>query len=444
MAVRGRRNALDHLQPTASVHPGLWIARYLTQQTVHRGDQPDELGRKARDELLSQVVNREAPPDYRVAFNRWKAGFDDAVGRGRAVAVEGAAVGRVAVGIGAKGATEVGLALHHTWGVPVLPGSSLKGIAALGAHTALEGDEWRRRHDSRLARPEGPNAFDGLFGDVEEQGAVIFHDAWWVPTAGNGLSRDVITVHHPDYYQKGDEPSDRENPNPVPFLTAKGTFLVVVEAHPSLPDGDARAWLRAAYHCLRIGLERHGVGAKTNAGYGRVTLPEWVATTAGAAEGIEIAREADRIRRLAMATARERIDDVIRCDRGPSGVRAWLQVGGAPAPGIAADWPHVVAAMDAVKVPTALLHPDILALKPKSNPVPVPVARRPLGDHEITALVGTYTKKGATDWNRVAGALVGVLHPDDADRAASELVSLGAKNGHVKQLREDAARARGQ
>jgi hypothetical protein len=146
-----------------------------------------------------------------------------------------------------------------------------------------------------------------------------------------------------------------------------------------------------------------------------------------------------------MPTARERIDDVIRCDRGPSGVRAWLQGGGAPAPGITANWPHVVAAMAAAKVPMAQLHPAFCALEPRrAGAEPVPVTRRALGDHEIAALVGTYTKKGATDWNRVAAALVGVLHPDDADRAAAELVSLGAKNGHVKQLREDAARARGQ
>lgn len=282
---RGRRDVLAGLvPPSGEIHAGLWLGAFLKLQTFEKSDPPPGYDKQkatdARDGLVGQVEGRPLPKGYREAFARWKAGLEQE----RCVMAHGTARGRVVIGVGAKGASEIGLTLHHTWGVPVLPGSSLKGIAALGAREHLDGFEGRP--DPARARPGGPTAYDALFGDVEEQGAVVFHDAWLVPPADgkNPLFRDVLTVHHPEYYQgRAALPSDTDNPTPVPFVSTKAEWLVALEIAPSLGAAEGTAWLRAAWAALRVGLERHGIGAKTNAGYGRVTLPDWDAAKQGGA-----------------------------------------------------------------------------------------------------------------------------------------------------------------
>jgi hypothetical protein len=55
-----------------------------------------------------------------------------------------------------------------------------------------------------------------------------------------------------------------DSPVPVPFATVTGSYLVAVEGDP--------AWCHAAMGILKIGLAELGIGAKTNAGYGRMAL----------------------------------------------------------------------------------------------------------------------------------------------------------------------------
>jgi hypothetical protein len=106
-----------------------------------------------------------------------------------------------------------------------------------------------------------------LFGDHQHGGCVVFHDAWWDP-ANHGalpLDLDVMTVHHAGYYRGDNEaPCDWDDPNPVPFVTASGAYLVAL-------SGPVR-WVEAAGALLANGLAELGIGAKTAAGYGRMTL----------------------------------------------------------------------------------------------------------------------------------------------------------------------------
>jgi CRISPR-associated protein Cmr6 len=287
LLTEGRRPALAGLICQPDTHPGLWIDRYLPCQTVHLGTEPQgynkEAARLARENLIGDVAQRQVAQDYADALSAWKKGFAE---QGDGVVTGNArSLGRVLVGAGQKGPAEFGITLHHTWGVPVLPGSSLKGIAAAAAARFFDGGaerDWDRRLNAAAVRKDKnekvlpPNAYDALFGDVEEVGAVIFHDAWFVPPTdgGNGLHRDVLTVHHPSYYQQGTPYNETESPNPVPMLSASGQFFVALELHPGLdPMRDAH-WLRYAWQALGLGLSELGVGAKTNAGYGRLTLGE--------------------------------------------------------------------------------------------------------------------------------------------------------------------------
>jgi CRISPR-associated protein Cmr6 len=313
LLTEGRRPALAGLQARADTHPGLWIDRYLPCQTVHQGAEPPgynkEQAREARDALIQAIEQKQVAAGYREALQRWIGDFDaqaEAAATARAVSL-----GRVLVGAGQKGPAEFGITLHRTWGVPVLPGSSLKGIAAAAASRFFGDGDWARRDNAATVRADSqgralpPNAYDALFGDVEEVGAVIFHDAWFVPGSDgkNGLHRDVLTVHHPDYYQREGAYTETEAPIPVPMVSAAGMFFVAVELHPALDPHTHGHWLRFAWSALQLGLRELGVGSKTNAGYGRVQLPDFAETSAGKAASARRAAEEARVQALAQAEA---------------------------------------------------------------------------------------------------------------------------------------------
>ena len=172
-----------------------------------------------------------------------------------ATAIVAKSTGRVAIGLGNKGALEAGLTLSRTWGTPVLPGSALKGIAAKAARTFAADDAWRTAGES----------YQALFGTTDDCGCVTFHDAWWIAgsTKSGWIAPDVITVHHSAYYTgDGDSPpSDMDAPIPNAFATVHGKFEIVLTG----PE----AWRQAALEWLKVGLDRIGIGAKTSAGYGR-------------------------------------------------------------------------------------------------------------------------------------------------------------------------------
>ncbi|MCP3103969.1 type III-B CRISPR module RAMP protein Cmr6 [Myxococcus sp. K15C18031901] len=271
-------------------HPGLAYSRWAPREMLLKEDNKQSAA--ARDAWLEALCRFGASRDYARAYARWRGSF-----RGPETAVFCVrAESRLLLGHGNPSPTEVGLTLHHTWGVPVLPGSSLKGLTASyveatygpvpevieDGREAFCGVEWR---DRRPVRPPGA-AYRRLFGapdvDVGEQrfvstqGEVIFHDALWVPNSvapSKVLARDVLTVHQREYYSAKEDatpwPSDYDDPNPVAFLTvAPGNcFLVALEVAPGTPGGEAL--LLRARRYLHEALEAWGVGGKTAAGYGR-------------------------------------------------------------------------------------------------------------------------------------------------------------------------------
>jgi CRISPR-associated protein Cmr6 len=270
-----RRNVLSSVEVSSGTHLGLWLDRGLAEQpgiNANGGAEraPFEAAtRKLFDEVLT--ITAQSPAGYYEHVKRIQKAAKDLGGVTTFATVQG----RMIVGMGAKNALEFGIHLDRTWGVPVIPGSSLKGIAAAAAQAFAEQVEWRKTKISKDKwRSEPLNAW--LFGcgaDAEEanRGAVHFWDAWWVPDNDRSkipVHRDVMTVHHPDYYQKGDAaPSDMDEPRPIPFLSASGTYLIVAEGETE--------WREAALEFLKKGLLELGVGAKTNAGYGRLTI-DWV------------------------------------------------------------------------------------------------------------------------------------------------------------------------
>jgi len=159
---------------------------------------------------------------------------------------------RMVVGLGRASVLETGITLHHLYGLPIIPGSALKGLARSYALLNEECDE-----DDPL--------FADVFGAVKEPrraGGVIFFDA--LPTSTPRFQLDVMNPHYGEYYRGQSPPADYLSPTPIYFLTVTRTsFLFALAAR----DG-RQEWLGAAADWLRKGLETMGVGAKTTAGYG--------------------------------------------------------------------------------------------------------------------------------------------------------------------------------
>ena len=265
------------------------------------GQVPDD----RRASWLADLANISVAPHYARSFERWRASFTATGDRVAEFTLES----RLLIGHGNASATDVGLTVHHTWGVPIIPGSALKGLLAHYVDATYgpadvtrtpreqEGEErirsdfqgvtWR---NSRIQRGPG-KVYRALFGapDALEDammrennfeagaaaGLVTFHDALYVPGSldNKPFAVDVLTVHQKSYYDSLGQsaPNDYDSPNPVAFLTVrpKCRFLLALSG-PS-------EWTDLAGKLLADALASWGVGGKTSAGYGIGKVSEWKA-----------------------------------------------------------------------------------------------------------------------------------------------------------------------
>ncbi|WP_017593831.1 type III-B CRISPR module RAMP protein Cmr6 [Nocardiopsis potens] len=214
---------------------------------------------------------------------------------------------RLVTGLGLQyGVLDSGMALHGTYGWPVIPASSLKGLAAAGARLSGADAALVRRllGDPRLPeeRPAGPageerppererseappdrapsaeSSEGSRPGDGRKgRGGVVFLDALpdGRPVEVHG---DVITPHQQPYYtdtmprpgggapEDPRPPAEHHNPVPVPFLSVSGDLRVdLLGSDPDDLDTVAD-WLKAAG-------DEIGTGGRTTAGYGYFTCTE--------------------------------------------------------------------------------------------------------------------------------------------------------------------------
>jgi CRISPR-associated protein Cmr6 len=300
------RDVLHALQRVPD-HVGLAYGPWAP--TAEDGKVPDN----NRPRWFEKLVGLKVPDHYRQAFQTWEGSFRSDSDQ----LFELALTSRLLLGHGNASAAEVGLTVHHTWGVPVITGSALKGLCAHYTATmhgpdAPETAPWRLtgeaaeraryqgvRWDGTTIKAGPGDVYRALFGapdgDEDEtwhkhggndwpagaaRGGVVFHDALYVPgsAAVGGKDRpfvqDVLTVHQKKYYDAAGQPAqpwpnDYDDPNPVAFLTVHPSthFLVAV-------SGDAKETALAA-HILKEALQEWGVGGKTSLGYGRGTLGAW-------------------------------------------------------------------------------------------------------------------------------------------------------------------------
>ncbi|MFA0783209.1 type III-B CRISPR module RAMP protein Cmr6, partial [Fervidibacter sacchari] len=232
----------------------LWLDRFLTVNP-----QNWEITQEAKHRQHLMQLTRQPTWQSRVREQlnalqkRYEAMLKWYEQRGFAVKrIQAQPVWRFVVGLGAVHVLETGITLHRIFGLPIIPGSALKGVARAYAQL-VEG------------KPEDDPELIAIFGTTERAGSVVFLDA--IPLEVPNFQLDIMNPHYPNYYRTPEKnpPADWESPNPVFFLTVTGTpyrFAIASRSEQGNHLLDlAERWLKGA-------LTELGIGAKTSADYG--------------------------------------------------------------------------------------------------------------------------------------------------------------------------------
>ena len=152
---------------------------------------------------------------------------------------------------------ETSLRLHHIYGIPYIPASAIKGVVR--SYIIIE------KFDSKEEEALKDSEFIDIFGSQEQEGRVIFFDAF--PITKPTIKVDIMNPHYGHYYNEGKAPTDDKNPIPINFLTVENTefqfFIASKENLESfkIKDKSIEKWFKEA-------LQNHGIGGKSAVGYG--------------------------------------------------------------------------------------------------------------------------------------------------------------------------------
>lgn len=249
------RNALrDPFEQARDAHVGLLLQRgYVAHETGENG--------QTRTAHIRRLCAVPASSLYRHAYQRWERTTADPGRFGTTVLH---LQSRLFIGLAGSGMLETGCAIQHSYGVPYIPGSSVKGVVnAYVRHTGLDGELC----DEIFGAPAAATGMDD--GSEGWSGLIAFHDAWWVPgSALTPLVEEVVTSHHHDYYAREGmtEATDLDSPVPNAQLAVRGRFLFTLEG--------SCEWLEPVLEMLETALCEWGIGAKTRAGYGLCAVDE--------------------------------------------------------------------------------------------------------------------------------------------------------------------------
>jgi CRISPR type III-B/RAMP module RAMP protein Cmr6 len=303
-------------------HPGLLLQRYLCENATGEGGNPKEK-RAILNAAILAAASAEVRDLYRIAFDRWSASLPDDPGP-----LDLQTVGRIIVGLGSENVLETGIRLHHTYGLPIIPGSAQKGLAAhycdqvwgLAAAqfkkpTKQDDEDYRRFLQGKGPKPKD-NFHRFLFGTTDDGGVITFHDAWITPESlsQGALRLDVMTPHHPKWQTNDAPPTDFDSPIPVSFLSVAGKFQVRLAWNGPVetPAEQSRKWTQLAMTLLQEALAEWGIGGKTSSGYGRLVPPS-------TAQSILPAKTGGQTRATAVPNSGDRVEAVLleaRTNRG--------------------------------------------------------------------------------------------------------------------------------
>lgn len=189
---------------------------------------------------------------------------------------------RLAIGLGSGSVFETSISLHYVYGFPYIPASAIKGITHhyalseaktdkdLEAIKTLFGTAYNTSYEFKeknLVNPE-------ILSDKNEQGSIIFFDAYPIESPQGKIKADIMNNHYDKWYNEGKPPADYYNPNPIIFLTVEClTFQFMVGLRKGVKNQE-KFWntekdmLTVVSDLLKDALMERGIGAKTAVGYG--------------------------------------------------------------------------------------------------------------------------------------------------------------------------------
>lgn len=238
----------------------LVLARYVPPKVDLSGQQQLEDAKAA----LRRIAGCGCPEPYASAYERWRSGLLDS----GCWVFEATLLSRMTVGLGVASANENGLCMSHTYGTPLIPGSSIKGALRAAAQEMLglwgcgEIDPASSRQEILKTYP-GAEPWLDAFGSVDGMAAITVYDAWWKP-GQKPYVFETWTPHHQAYMTQGEPlPLETESPIPLSLIAVKRgeTFTFAIQ----VPSDE---WKEPLRQVVNRALER-GLGAKVNQGYGR-------------------------------------------------------------------------------------------------------------------------------------------------------------------------------
>lgn len=241
-----RENLRPLMRNLTSAHAGLLIQRALPVW---------EEGEKDAKQALVQTIASVKPDGvYTLAFKRWLKLTKESNDFATSIATIN---GRLFTGLPLGGTLETGVSTHHTYGMPLLSGSSIKGAVRYYAESIGIED----------------SVIQVLFGSDDDAapdaGYLTWHDAWWIPNTAvqSPFVKEIVTVHHQQYYNgTKQQADDTESPTPNVQTALQGSFYFAIEG--------VHAWVEYAKQLLENMLTEQGLGSKTASGYGYFTADD--------------------------------------------------------------------------------------------------------------------------------------------------------------------------
>jgi len=185
---------------------------------------------------------------------------------------------RFVTGLGGHSVYETGITLHHVYGIPYIPASSVKGVLRawiIQSHSDFNNNEGLAINNEEFCEVFGCPAELSIEGkkyksaySEARKGNITFFDA--MPMHKPTIEVDVMNPHYPKYYTGTEAPTDTQSPIPIFFLTvAKTTFQFLMATEKEGWNLNTKLFFgKTLDKWLIEALEEHGIGAKTAVGYG--------------------------------------------------------------------------------------------------------------------------------------------------------------------------------